>query len=176
MDIQDWVNTVVRCNSDDNSSQYGRKTADSPLRSKRKEHSPESHRCRERILPSPDRIHTSKARKLGTGDSVRGRKLVKDSKIGQPVEILTCSESVNDNSSNIYRRKPRRKTRPERYDLKDEKKHRSKMIFKPNKASRKRGKRDGCNGKTRSNRPIPFGSTYFKMAGLCPSRPRLSVC
>ena len=176
MDIQNWVNTVIRCNSNDYPSQYESRVADSlSSRPKRKKDSSRSQKYHEGIPSSPDRAHTSEVRKWHAEEFVNGRKLVKDSKIGQIIEIATNDKDINDNSSRKYRRKSRRKTRPERYDLKVEKKHRSKIVSKPDKDNQKPRKRNGCKEKTRSGWPPLSGSTYLRMTDLCPSRPRLSV-
>ena len=179
MDIQEWMNTVVvQSGIGEHPSPRESDFANSaPLRPKQKKYTTNStYRCKGRFIPldasRADKLHEVKAA-VPVKDQDFIRSTDKDQSTGRNV----FTKDVNSDSSADYKRKPRRKTRPERYDLKTLNNCRSKTITRSKQAVKKTRKKDGCKKKFKeNNRAVPLGNAHLRSTGLCPSRPRLSVC
>ena len=171
MDVQEWVNSIVQSDVDRQPPPCEHDCRNRSSLKQNREERRSDDTCRKRKLISPD---TSCLKRKDDGKSHDfARSTNKESLVGRNV----LKQDSNSDSSVKYKRKPRRKTRPERYEFKAEKNRRSKTEKRSSNTKKITRKTDGHNKNVKGYRGAEaLGRAHLRLTGLCPSRPRLSVC
>ena len=171
MDIQEWVNSVEQ-NDVDKLSPTCEQDCRNRLsleQNKAKRRIDNTYRKRKLISPNTSCLKTIVD---GKGQEL-SRSTNKEYLVGRNV----LDQGSNSDSSANYKRKPRRKTRPERYEFKAGKVRRSKTEKRSrNTEGAARERYDHSQNVKGYGGAEALGRAHLRLTGLCPSRPRLSVC